>query len=272
MQTSNFKKGFHLVTLIVLTLLLLLPLFVGISLSLSSSQSIAQGHLLPDHLEFSNYVKVFTSTSMAKFLWHSFIVSGSVMIGQVILSIMAAYAFVFLEFRFKKFAFILFLSTMMLPFEAQIIPNFATMRDLNLLNTYAAIGLPFLASAFGTFMMKTSFEQIPTALKQLSDIEGLNHFQFATRVVMPYTKVSIITFALYSFLTNWNMYLWPLIATTNDNVRTVQIGLRQLRSQDTASNWGLIMAATIVSVVPTLLIIFLGQKYFKKGLTNGVIK
>lgn len=272
MQTSNFQKTFRLISLIILTILLLLPLFLGISLSLSSSQSIAQGNLWPKHLEFGNYVKVFTNTPMTKFLLHSFIVSGLVMIGQVILSIMAAYAFVFLKFKFKKVTFILFLSTMMLPFEAQIIPNFATMRDLNLLNTYAAIRLPFLASAFGTFMMKTSFEQIPTALRQLSDIEGLNHFQFATRVVMPYTRVSIITFALYSFLTNWNMYLWPLISTTNDKVRTVQIGLRQLRSQDTASNWGLIMAATIVSVIPTLLIIFLGQKYFKKGLTNGVIK
>lgn len=272
MQTSNFQKTSRLILLISVTILLLLPLILGISLSLSSSQSIAQGNLWPKHLEFENYIKVFTNTPMAKFLLHSFIVSGLVMIGQVVLSAMAAYAFVFLNFRFKKSVFILFLSTMMLPFEAQIIPNFATMRDLNLLNTYAAIGLPFLASAFGTFMMKTSFEQIPTALRQLSDIEGLNHFQFATKVVVPYTRVSIITFALYSFLTNWNMYLWPLIATTNDKVRTVQIGLRQLRSQDTASNWGLIMAATIISVIPTLLIIFLGQKYFKKGLTNGVIK
>jgi len=272
MQSSRLQKNCRFIVLLIFAILLLLPLFLGISLSLSSSQSIAQGNLLPRHLEFSNYIKVFTNTPMANFLLHSLIVSGMVMVGQIVLSIMAAYAFVFLNFRFKKTLFILFLSTMMLPFEAQIIPNFATMRDLNLLNTYASIGLPFLASAFGTFMMKTSFEQVPIELKHLSDIEGLNHWQFATRVVIPYTKVNIITFALYSFLTNWNMYLWPLIATTNNNVRTVQIGLRQLRSQDTASNWGLIMAATIVSVIPTLLIIFLGQKYFKKGLTNGVIK
>lgn len=109
-------------------------------------------------------------------------------------------------------------------------------------------------------------------LQQLSEIEGLSHFQFLRMVVMPYCKISLIAFALYSFLTNWNMYLWPLISTDNDKVHTVQIGLRQMRAQDTASNWGLIMAATIIVVIPTLLIIFFGQKYFKNGLTSGVIK
>lgn len=272
MQSNAIQKTIRFTGLTVIAIVLILPLLLGLSLSLSSSASIAQGNLIPNHLVLNNYVQVFTTTPMLKYLLHSLVVSSLVMIGQIVLSIMAAFAFVFLNFRFKKMIFVLFLSTMMLPFEAQIIPNFVTMRDLNLLNTYASIGLPFLASAFGTFMIKTSFEQVPLELRELSDIEGLTQFQFATRVVIPYTKVNIVTFALYSFLTTWNMYLWPLIATTNDKVRTVQIGLRQLRSQDTASNWGLIMAATIVSVIPTLLIILLGQKYFKKGLTNGVIK
>ncbi|RRG17807.1 carbohydrate ABC transporter permease [Weissella viridescens] len=272
MQVSRNKQIGNFLLLSVIALILMLPLILGISLSLSSSNSISQGHLIPRRLIFTNYVHVFTDTHMAKFLLHSLIISSVVMVGQVVLSILAAYAFVFLDFKFKKAVFIIFLSTMMLPFESQIIPNFNLMRDLNLLNTYSAMALPFLASAFGTFMIKTSFEQVPPELRQLSQIEGLSHFQFITKVVMPYCKISLITFALYSFLTNWNMYLWPLISTDNDKVRTAQIGLRQMRAQDTASNWGLIMAATIIVVIPTMLIIFFGQKYFKNGLTSGVIK
>jgi len=118
MQNSRLQKNCRFVLLLIVAILLLLPLFLGISLSLSSSQSIAQGNLLPRHLEFGNYIKVFTNTPMASFLLHSLIVSGMVMVGQIALSIMAAYAFVFLNFRFKKTLFILFLSTMMLPFEA----------------------------------------------------------------------------------------------------------------------------------------------------------
>ncbi|GEA95301.1 glycerol-3-phosphate ABC transporter permease [Weissella viridescens] len=272
MQVNRTKQIGNYLLLSVIAIILMVPLLLGISLSLSSSSSISQGNLFPQKLVFSNYVRVFTDTHMAQFLLHSLIVSGVVMIGQLVLSILAAYAFVFLDFKFKKTAFVIFLSTMMLPFESQIIPNFNLMRDLNLLNTYSAMALPFLASAFGTFMIKTSFEQLPPELKQLSQIEGLSHFQFITKVVMPYCKISLITFALYSFLTNWNMYLWPLISTDNDKVRTAQIGLRQMRAQDTASNWGLIMAATIIVVIPTMLIIFFGQKYFKNGLTSGVIK
>ncbi|WP_057786451.1 carbohydrate ABC transporter permease [Weissella minor] len=272
MQISPIHKYGQYILLTIVTLLLMLPVLLGISLSFSTSESIAQGHLIPDKFVITNYIDVVKDTNMLKFLAHSFIVSSVVMVGQVLLSILAAYAFVFIDFKFKKTAFIILLSTMMLPFESQIIPNFNIMRDLNLLNTYSAMALPFLASAFGTFMLKTSFEQMPAELRQLSEIEGLSHFQFLRMVVMPYCKISLITFALYSFLTNWNMYLWPLISTDNDKVRTAQIGLRQMRAQDTASNWGLIMAATIIVVIPTLLIIFLGQKYFKNGLTSGVIK
>ncbi|MCM0583099.1 carbohydrate ABC transporter permease [Weissella diestrammenae] len=272
MKKNKLKRFLQITLISIGTGIVLMPLILGGLLSFTPSQLIMQGHLLSTHFTLVNYRQVFIETPMLQFLWHSLVISTLVMLGQMLCAISAAYAFVFLKFRFKRLIFGICLSTMMLPFEAQIIPNFNTMRDLDLLNSYAAMGLPFMASAFGIFMIKTGFERLPNELYQLSQLEGLTHLQFINKVVLPYSKVTLVTFGLYSFLSNWNMYLWPLVATTNDKVRTVQIGLRQLRAQDTASNWGLIMAATMVAVSPTLIIIFCGQRYFKSGLTSGVVK
>lgn len=269
---NGLKKPVRLIMLYVLAALLLSPLIVGLMLSFNESTAINQGEIFPGHFTIANYQKLFHESAFIHYLWNSVIVSAIVMVGQVILSVLSAYALTFLNFRFKKAIFVIFMITMMLPFEAEILPNFETLKSLNLVNTYAAMTLPFLASAFGMFMLKTAFEGVPTAMRQLAQLEGLGHRQFLTMVVIPLQKVPIITLALYSFLTTWNMYLWPLIATTDSSTRTIQIGLRSMRAQDSMTSWGLIMAATIITVLPTMLIILFGQRYFKNGMVNGMVK
>ncbi|GGE29917.1 glycerol-3-phosphate ABC transporter permease [Pullulanibacillus camelliae] len=269
------RMGTKLILYILLILAALLvgsPLLLGLSLSLMPQNEILAGQYLPKTFSLQNYLQAFQSTQLVHYLINSLIVSLAVMIGQLLLSSLAAYAFVFPKFRGQQLCFYLFISTMMIPFEAQIIPNFQTIRDLNWLNTYPALVIPFVASVFGTFLLRQNFKQLPNELKEASDIIGLSHWTYYLKIVLPMSKVSLVTLGTYSFLTTWNMYLWPLLASTNDAVRTVQIGLKQMQSQETLNQWGVIMACAITIAIPTLLVLFLGQKHLQKGLTEGAIK
>jgi len=248
------------------------PLLLGIILSLLPQHDILAGHFLPNDFSFHNYVQAFHSTRLIHYLINSLIVSIAVMIGQLLFSSLAAYAFVFPKFRGQQLCFYLFISTMMIPFEAQIIPNFQTVRDLNWLNTYPALVVPLMASVFGTFLLRQNFKQLPNELKEASDIIGMSHWTYYLKIVLPMARISLITLGTYSFLTTWNAYLWPLLASTNDSVRTVQIGLKQLQSQETLNQWGVIMACAVTVAIPTLLILFLGQRHLQKGLTEGAMK
>jgi len=230
------------------------------------------GQLIPSSLTLDNYLAVFNRFPLLNYLLNSLIISIAIMIGQLILCSLAAYAFVFMEFKGRDLLFFIFIATMMVPFEASVIPNFQTIRDLGLIDSYAGLTLPYFAMAFGTFLLRQNFKQIPKELKEAAEIAGMGHFKFYLRVVLPVAKTSLITLGAYGFLTSWNMYLWPLLATTNDTVRTVQIGLKQLQTQEQLNEWGVIMAGGVIVVLPTLILLFLGQKRLQQGLTEGAIK
>lgn len=153
-----------------------------------------------------------------------------------------------------------------------MIPNFFTVQSLGWINRYEGLTVPFFALAFGTFLLRQHFKTIPKELHEASQIVGLSRFQFFYKVVLPVSKTSLVTLGAYGFLTTWNMYLWPLLVTNNDSVRTVQIGLKQLQSQEVSTDWGVVMAGVIVVVLPTLLLLFIGQKQLQKGLTRGAIQ
>lgn len=227
---------------------------------------------LPSAFSLENYRRAFEQFPLLHYVINSFLVSIAIMIGQLILASLAAYAFVFLEFKGRDFLFYLFIATMMVPFEASIIPNFHTIRDLGWIDQYTGLTIPFFAMAFGTFLLRQNFKQIPKELREASQIAGMGDVKFYLKVVLPVAKTSLITLGVYGFLTSWNMYLWPLLATTNDNVRTVQIGLRQLQSQEQMNDWGVIMAGAVIVIIPTLILLFLGQKKLQRGLTEGALK
>ncbi len=178
-----------------------------------NSQDAMVGKIIPSVWTLENYVKAFERLPLLKFLINSLIASLLIMIGQLVLSSLAAYAFVFLKFKGRDALFLLFIATMMIPFEASIIPNFQTIKGMNLINTYPGLALPFLATAFGIFLLRQTFKQIPKELKEASEIAGMGHFKFYVTVVLPVAKTSLVTLAMYSFLTAWNMYLWPLLST-----------------------------------------------------------
>ncbi|MGE8079641.1 carbohydrate ABC transporter permease [Peribacillus loiseleuriae] len=272
MRMPLSKKIVLYTLLTVSAFLVFVPIIFAFLMSFMNSQDAMLGEIIPSVWTLDNYVKAFERLPLLKFLFNSLMTSLLIMIGQLVLSSLAAYAFVFLKFKGRDALFFLFIATMMIPFEASIIPNFQTIKGMNLLDTYLGLALPFLATAFGTFLLRQTFKQIPKELKEASEIAGMGHFKFYLTVVLPVAKTSLVTLALYGFLTAWNMYLWPLLSTTNDSVRTVQIGLKQLQSQETVNQWGVVMAGAMVVAIPTLILLFVGQKRLQKGLAEGALK
>lgn len=265
------KKILFYFLLSISALVLFAPALMAFVMSFMENKDILTGSL-PHSLSFDNYVKAFEQFPLLKYLLNSLVVSVVITMGQLVLSSLAAYAFVFLEFKGRDLLFFLFIATMMVPFEASIIPNFHIIRDLDWIDKYPGLTVPFFATAFGTFLLRQNFKQIPKELREASQIVGMGDFKFYLKVVLPVAKTSLVTLGAYGFLTSWNMYLWPLLSTTNDTVRTVQIGLKQLQTQEQLNDWGVIMSAAIIVIIPTLILLFLGQKQLQKGLTEGAIK
>ena len=258
--------------LILLAVVMVFPLAFTVLLSLSDNVDIMNGDYWPQVLHFENYVEAFTEANLLYYMKNSIVIAAVTTALQVLLSLLAAYAIVFIPFRGAGLVFGLFLSGMMIPMDVLMITNFQTINSLGLLNTYAGIILPCIGSAFGIFLLRQNMKQIPLELKEASDIAGVGRLYFFRKVVVPLSKNSIITLAVYCFLVSWNNYLWPLIATTEDKVRTIQIGLRMLTSSDTQKDFRLVAAATMIVTIPTLVLMFFGQHRLQEGLTKGALK
>ncbi len=221
--------------------------------------------------QWDTYRKAFETGSLGRYLVNSFVVSVIITVGQVVTSILAAYAFAFLRFPLRNAVFMVFLSTLMVPWEVTIIPNYETIESLGWIDSYQALTVPFLATAFGTFLLRQAFLTVPSDLRDAAVIDGYGHFGFMTRVVVPLSRPTVAALSVFSFLMAWNQYLWPLIVTNRDEYRTVQIGLRALVSTN-IHEFNVVMAGTVVAAIPMFILLILFQQHLIRGLTSGAIK
>ncbi|MCI1589944.1 MULTISPECIES: carbohydrate ABC transporter permease [Heyndrickxia] len=267
-----FKRTILYILLIFSTIIVFGPIVYALLISLMDSKQVFEGAIIPTSPTLGNYVDAFTTVPLLRFLFNSIIQSTLITIGMIITCSLAAFAFVFVPFKGRNIVFLIIISTMMIPWEATIIPNFATVRDLGWMNTYAALVIPKFAGAFGIFLLRQYFLTIPKELHEAAQMDGCSNFRFYIKMIMPISKPMIATLGIYTFLSAWNEYLWPLLVTNDNSVRTIQIGLKMMKSEETANNWPMIMAAVILVIIPTLLILFIGQKQLQKGLTSGSLK
>jgi ABC-type glycerol-3-phosphate transport system permease component len=249
------------------------PLLLALSYSFMTESEISTfpPPLIPVAPTLDNYGRVLASIPIGRYLLNSFAVSSAVVVGQLITASLAAYAFSFLVFRGRTLLFFVFLSTLMIPWEATIIPNYLTVRDIGWLDTYQGLAVPFMATAFGTFLLRQGFLQIPRELWDASRIDGASSFHFLRTVVVPLSRPALGTVAIYGFLSTYNQYFWPLLVTNQTLMRTTQVGIAQLRFEESV-RWGLIMAGVIMVAVPTLALLVLGQRQLIRGLTAGAVK
>src|SRR4030088_535646 len=269
----NLRTVLNYIVLIIGSIIVAFPPPLAPSYSLISESEIAPfpPPVLPAAPTLDNYGKVFATIEIGRYLLNSLVVSGAVVIGQLLTARLAAYAFSFLVFRGRSLLFFLFLSTLMIPWEATIIPNYLTVRQLGWIDTYQGLAVPFMATAFGTFLLRQGFMQIPRELWDAARIDGASSFHFLRTMVIPLSRPALATVAIYGFLSTYNQYFWPLLITNQTLMRTTQVGVAQLRFEESA-RWGVIMAGVIMVAVPTLALLIAGQRQLIRGLTAGAVQ
>ena len=259
--------------LVVLGVIVLFPIYITVVNSLLAPDQIAQRPplLFPTHPEWSTYATAWTSGHLGRYLMNSFIVTVAIVVGTLVTSIAAGYAFAFLEFPFKRTTFVVFLATMMVPLEVTFFTNLQTVVSLGWYNSYLALIVPFLATGFGAFLMRQAFLGLPGELRDAAKIDGLGHLRFMTRIAVPLARPAIAALGLFAFFSAFNQYLWPLIVTKNDQFRTVQIGLKIL-SRSQISTINVTFAGIVLAFIPLFVLLLVFQKQLIRGLTAGAVK
>jgi len=220
---------------------------------------------------WDNYAGALATIPLLRQWGNSVAMAAIITAGQLITSVLASFALVFLPMKWRGFWFALLLATMMVPVEAIIIPNYLLIADTGLINSMLALTLPFLAHGFGIFLLRQAFMSFPTELFDAARIDGCSNLRFLLRILVPLSRPTLMALGFWSFLMAWNMYFWPLLVTQTPEMQTIQIGITQLKSADNF-NAGLVMAGTVLAVIPTLLLLIFGQRFIVRGLTGGALK
>lgn len=261
------------VLLTVLALVVLFPVYITVVNSLLSPDKIAAKPptLFPTNPDWSGYGDAWSQGHLSRYLFNSFLVTILIVTGQVMTSVLAAYAFAFLRFPFKRTIFVMFLATMMVPFEVTFLTNQATVVSLHWYNTYFALVVPFLATGFGAFLIRQAFMSLPGDLRDAAALDGYGHWRFMVRVAVPLARPAIAALSLFSFFGAFNQYLWPLIVTKDEKLRTVQIGLKYLRDVS-IDQINVTFAGTVIAAAPLFVLLLFFQKHLVRGLTAGAVK
>ena len=227
--------------------------------------------LVPHPFQPGNYSKVVHVFPVWRFLLNSSLVAVISTTLQVATSAMAAYAFARLRFRGSNLLFLVYLATLMVPFQVTIVPLFIEMKYLHFVNSYPGLILPTIASAFGTFLLRQAFMSLPRELEEAAFVDGAGYWTVFTRIVLPLAKPSLATFGIFSFMASWNSFLWPLVIISSQRLMTLPVGLANLQGEHFTA-WNLVMAGTTISVVPIVLVYLLAQKQIVRGVVLSGVK
>jgi len=259
--------------LLIAVIITLIPLYLMATMAFRYGKDIFTGNYLfpPLNPTFGNFKVVFESAPFFVYLLNTIIVVLGILAMQLVLIIPAAYFFARIKFKFSGILFMLYVIQIMLPLEALIVPNYQIIKRFGLINTRLAMMLPFIASGYGTFLLRQTFKQIPQSLEDSAIIDGCGHFRFIWHVLLPLSKPTLVTFSLISVATHWNDYLWPLIITDTERVRTLTIGLGMFVQQESGADWGVLMAATFFITFPIIMLFLILQRTFLKSfMTSGI--
>ncbi|SCC31023.1 sn-glycerol 3-phosphate transport system permease protein [Gordonia sp. v-85] len=219
-----------------------------------------------------NYVEATTSIPFWSYLRNSVIVTSILGVAKFVLGVLSAYGLVFLRFPGKNIVFVIIIAALMVPNQITVITNYALVAQLGLRNTFIGITLPLAGVAFGTFLMRNHFLSIPPEIIEAARMDGAGHFRLLTRVVLPLSIPTMVAFATITLVNEWNEYLWPFLMADDASVATLPVGLTLLQNSDGLTNWGPVMAATVLAMLPMLVLFLALQRHMIKGLTSGAVK
>ena len=271
--STRIGRTCFLAVQILVILVILCPILYALDISfLPLSQIFGKPlKLIPHEPDLSYYVSAFQRAPLFRYLVNTVIIAVCITVGQVFLACITAFAFAYFDFKGKNVLFMAILATMMIPGESIVLSNYLTMGELGLLDTYVAMILPSLASATTIFFMRQAFLQTPRELYEVASMEGCSSLRFLLAIQIPLSKGAMGAVGIYTFINAWNAYMWPLLVTNTDKMRTVQIGIGMLLDAESA-DYNVMMAGVIIVMLPTLLLFTFGQKYILSGALSGAMK
>lgn len=252
--------------LIGFSVLMVAPFFAMLLVSLVPQQSFMAREFGLDQWSLNNYRETFRLVPFGRYYLNSAIVSVTVTLLQILISSLAAFAFARLRFRGRDAIFLLYLATLMIPFPVTLIPNFLIVKNLGWYDTYRALIVPALFSVFSTFLLRQYYRTLPMDLDEAARMDGASSFRIWAQIVLPLSGPVLAALATFVFQGVWNDFLWPLVVTTSENMRTIPVGLAAFVGQYSTA-WGLLMAGAVIALLPVLLIYIVAQKWFVQGIT-----
>lgn len=271
----NWRIVIGYVCLVLIAISMLYPFFAMINLSLVPNGEIFNqgGKLIYSPITIDNYISVFNKIPLWKYFINSLFVAIVTTLGQVIISALAGYAFARMTFKWRDGLFLLVLITMLVPPQVNIIPLFFLMRQFHWINTYQALILPGLFGGFGIFMMRQYFLGLPKDLEESAKIDGCNIFSTFFKIALPLAIPAIATLSIFTFVTTWNSFMWPLIVTNTESMRTLPVGLAIFKgSFREITLWGDLLACSVICTNPVIGVFLLGKKYFINDILQGGVK
>lgn len=272
-RRNGIRTGLILLINLIVSLIVLSPIIYAVIVSVTPASELftMELKLLPSRMELTNFTDALTKVPLIRFVLNSFLVAGSITVIQIITCSLAAFAFSFLNFKGRNLLFLVVMATMMVPGEATIISNYLTVSGWGILDSYLVLILPYLTSAMGIFLFRQFYLSFPISLYESAKLDGCTNLKFIVSILIPLTKGAIGAMAIYTFINAWNMYLWPLLVTGSDTMRTVQIGIGMLDSNESQS-MAMMIAGVVIIIIPSLSIFVIGQKQLIRGMFSGAVK
>ncbi len=277
-ENRPWLNAFSHLVLILGVAVIALPLWVALVASTQTAQEVVRAplSLLPGVHFLENYRQVLfagmettSGTPVGRMLFNTLVVALLVAVGKIAISFLSAFAIIYFRFPGRTMAFWMIFVTLMLPVEVRISPTYAVMAELHLLDSYAGLTLPLMASATATFLFRQFFLTIPDELAEAARIDGAGPLRFLRDVVLPLSATNIAALFVILFIYGWNQYLWPLLVTTREDMYTIVISIRSMiTAGDAATEWNLVMATAMLALLPPALVVVLMQRWFVKGLVD----
>ncbi|HWR10734.1 MAG TPA: sn-glycerol-3-phosphate ABC transporter permease UgpE [Rectinemataceae bacterium] len=276
-QQSKTSKYFPHIVLWIAIVIIVFPIYLVFVASTRTNQEIVSApmSLFPGNQIITNYTRALTEgaknlgASALTMMKNSFIMAMGIAVGKICVSLLAAFAIIFFNFRGRKFCFWAIFITLMLPVEVRIMPTYKVIAQLGLMNSYLGLILPMIVSATAVFLFRQFFLSIPREIAEASQIDGATPMQFFRSILLPMTRTPIAAMFVIQFIYGWNQYLWPLLITTKESYYTLLIGInRILSSQDSVIEWQIVMATTLLAMIPPVLVVLIMQKQFVAGMTD----
>jgi sn-glycerol 3-phosphate transport system permease protein len=227
---------------------------------------------VPQLPTWENYPEAWAAAPFARYYMNSVLTTAVASLSKMALALLTAYALVFLRFRYSNAVLALVLAALMVPAQITIVPNYLTMAQLGWVNTYQGIVLPSCATAFGTFLMRQYFLTLPREIFEAAEIDGAGHLRRLWSMALPLSRPAIATTGMFAVVSEWNDFLWPLVITNTEEMRTLPIGVFRLLDQEGFANWGVVMAGTMFVVLPVVLLFIWAQRYIVDGIATGAVK